>query len=108
MVYVTQAEAVTVSKADRREVAVLALALALFGFVFAPLLHTVTHEHGHAHHHQGKSLEHFTLATHAAPPELVAIALRSAIVLERVAEAPSPRLEERRRSEQAQGPPARG
>jgi hypothetical protein len=87
---------------------VLALVLALFGFVLAPLLHTVTHEHGHAHHHQGKSLEHFTLATHAAPPELSVIVLRVAVDLERVAEVPSPRLEERRRSEQAQGPPARG
>ena len=85
----------------------LALVLALFGFVFAPLLHTVTHEHGHAHHHQGKSLEHFTLATHAAPPELSVLALRVAIFVERALEAPTPRLEERRRTEQAQGPPAR-
>ena len=86
----------------------LALVLALFGFVFAPLLHTVTHDHGHAHQHQGKSLEHFTLATRAAPLELSVVVLRGAIVLERVTPAPSPQLEERRRSEQAQGPPARG
>ena len=90
--------------------------LALFGFVFAPLLHTVTHAHGHAHRHEGapadqhagSSLEHFTLATNEAPAALTVIVLRWAVPLERLVEAPSPRLEERRRSEQAQGPPARG
>lgn len=105
----------SVTRRDRRDLALLGLLLLAFGLVVAPLLHRFEHGDGHAHHHHGSStpddsrhgegsLEHqlasFTAPALAVEPVFFAVALAAP----RAAHQRSPDTTARWTAEQPQGP----